>query len=273
MRSQAIEDLLWVLQSPPLIVGANVVEPITVDADAIDAAELTEFLAMRPGHRVGKYFENLVLFWLERIRKVEIVATNIQIQDGTRTLGEIDFLFRDEQGNLNHWEASVKFFLHFPNDNGSHYPGPNASDNFERKITKLLERQLPISEIHYPDVTVRRAFVRGKLFYHSQIEQPSVLPDHMNPAHLRGRWIRQTELEALAQYKNATGHILWKPLWLTAPVTGDGSTIEELIGSLRDHFAKSAYPVLISITQPGNTAAAEIERLFVVPSSWPQTKP
>lgn len=266
MASQAIRDLLWVLKSPSLITGSQVVEPVAIEGDDIDESLLDAFLAERRGHRVGRYFESLVLFWLEHIRQVEIVASAVQIRDEKRTLGEIDFLFRDECGRLNHWETAVKFFLHFPRAEGSHYPGPNASDNFERKMTKLFDRQLKLSERHYPDVEVRRAFVKGMIFYHPAARVPEVWPERLAEEHLQGRWIRESELERLGVYAEAEGQILDKPFWLAPPDPHKGLPIPELSKQLKRHFSESSHPLLLSLNSPQHD---EFESTFVVPDAWP----
>jgi hypothetical protein len=268
MQRQLIGDMLWVLNTPSLVDDPEMAESVLVDAASIDHAQLSAFIANRQSHRVGYYFESLLAFWLQHIRGVEMVDTGGQIKVDKQTVGELDFLFRDEHGRLNHWEATVKFFLHFPNENGSHFPGPNASDNFERKITKLFEKQLRLSETYYPDVQVRRGFVKGIMFYHPSVGEPQSLPERMSPHHLRGKWIRESELDFLNTYEAHAGQILMKPNWLAAP-TENLVPIPELRTQLNTHFANSRYPVMLSITT--NTGDSEIQRMFVAPDSWPQT--
>ena len=75
--SQAVSDLLWVVNTPPLVQGANVAARATLDRDAIDSAHLDEFLAAQlgaDGYRVGRYFERLLHYWFVHGRGVEVVA-------------------------------------------------------------------------------------------------------------------------------------------------------------------------------------------------------
>ena len=256
-----------VLQSPSLVGGAEAIGTVAIDEGSIDSAALEAFIAERPGHRVGRYFETLVHFWLKHVRKVEMVGAGVQIRDGKRTLGEIDFLFRDEEGRLNHCEAAVKFFLHHPSDSGSHFPGPNASDNFELKTDRLFGHQLHISEEHYPEVEVRMAFVRGQIFYKAGIDAPTSLPARMAPDHLRGTWLRESELANLDVYEDAVGRIADKPHWL-APVIGAlRLPMPELTSQLSAHFARSDHPVMVDIMT--SDAGLEIQRLFVTSDLWP----
>jgi len=264
---QATADLLWVLRSPSLVTGDESIGPVEVDESDIDSDALDAFVAERPGHRVGRYFETLVHFWLEYVRKVEVVGVGVQIRDGKDTVGEIDFLFRDEDGRLNHCEAAVKFFLHHPNEEGSHFPGPNATDSFERKADRLFGHQLQISQERYPEVEVRKAFVRGQIFYHAGIPAPDTLPARMAADHLRGVWCRQSELDVLAAYENATGCIVLKPHWLAPVANAPRFAMPELASQLTTHFTQSNNPVMVDIMD----GSIEIERLFVTSDLWPAT--
>lgn len=266
MEPQCVRDLRWVVETPSLIDGDNVVAPSTFNVGDIDPDELHRFLADRAGHRVGRYFENLILFWLTRIRQIDLVAHGHQIQDGTKTVGEIDFLFRDEAGRLNHCEAAVKFFLHHPHDGTSDYPGPNARDNFEKKVAKLFDKQLRVSEEYFPDVEVREAFVRGLIFYHPSIGEPETGPDRLSCSHLRGIWVRSSELQLLQKFDNCRGSILNKPLWLSHPDSSECVSWSVLVDELTEHFAGSDFPVMVSLM---DAPASEVCRAFVVSDSWP----
>lgn len=255
-------------QSRSLIVSEDVADPLLLpDASMpeIDADLLASFLVDRKSHRVGYYFEALLLFWLQHVRGVEIEGAGIQIRDGKRTVGELDLLFRDEAGRLTHWEASVKFFLHHPNTVGSHFPGPNARDSFEAKMTKLFDQQLPLSIEHRPEVTVRQACVKGAVFYHPAVARPVVLPDRMAADHGTGWWIRSSELALLDAGEWDAGAVAQKPHWLGAPPTEDLMVTTELVAHLRAHFAAVGHPVMVWLMK-GVTDS----RLFVVGDMWPE---
>lgn len=259
--AQAVADLLWVVNSPSLV-DDEVTDP-SLSAEAVDSDRLAGFLEDRRSHRVGRYFESLVLFWLQEICEFQIVASGLQVQDGTRTVGEIDFVFRDGAGTLQHWETAVKFFLHCPRQSESDFPGPNASDNFERKMTRLFEKQLRLSESVFPEVTTRRAFVRGRMFYHPDVGEPETLPERLSADHQRGVWIRESELEWFEPYQAASGCVASKPHWLAPPVeASELIAVPELVRHLRQHFEQTRYPALVML--PG-----VVDQMFVVSDSWP----
>ncbi len=271
---QALNDLEWILTSPSLVIDPKAIGRIEFDASTVNdndetLARLSVFCKRQSEHKVGRYFENLIGFWLEHVRRVEMVGQGIQLHDGNRTLGEMDFLFRDETGSLTHLETTVKFFLHFPNAERSHFPGPNATDNFELKTAKLFGSQLAIGVQHYPDIEHGQALMRGMIFYHPSIPAPAELPARMSPEHAKGVWIRESELDFLCQWE--FGSIVSKPFWLS-PFLGPNAPMAELRVALTNHFSESGYPVMLSLkdgTMEDKFKNQSELRMFVVPDSWP----
>ena len=271
MSSQALLDLEWVLTSPSLVsdalaAGTVDFEPATVDVDHLEA-----FLADRSEHRVGRYFEHLIHYWLAHVRKVDVAEVGMQIIDEKRrTIGEIDFLFRDEHGQLTHCEAAVKFFLHHPNDESSHFPGPAARDNFEKKSTRLFDTQLHLSSEHVPDVTTRLGFVRGRIFQQLGRDLPEVLPPRMASDCLGGVWVRESNIDTLDSLGDFGFHFVPKPHWFAPVATAQILTKTEFVESISSHFSGPAYPMMVSLR---DSAGAEAHRCFVVPDVWPAEMP
>lgn len=275
--AQQVRDLTWAINSPSLLTNPPTI--IKVDPDQIDAEHLASFLNQSSCRRVGRYFERLVLYWLKFIRNVEVVAESLQIREENRTIGEIDVLFRDEQDRLTHWEIAVKFYLYFSGESAidSHFIGPNAADTFERKIGKLFGHQLPRSKKHFPDVEIRQAFVKGRIFYHSLDAIPHELPRLLSPDHLHGTWIWATQLDQIGQNDEAFYRILHKPFWLSEDRVLTNQTIdsellslEALIANLTNHFTSDKRPILVSQLKSDDMTSVETDRIFVVPVGWPR---
>ena len=278
-QSRALRDLQWAIESPSLITQPEQESkpPCLPPLNKIDPRELEAFLAPYARFRIGEYFEGLVLYWLEQIRGVNIMAQHQQVFENQQTIGEIDFLFTDEAGVLTHWETAVKFYLYCPEDNatGSHFVGPNVKDTFERKMQRLFAHQLPLSQRHFPDVARREAFVKGCLFYHPDHERPSQLPAHLSPQHAQGVWLHLKELDRLLnQDSNPRFLIREKPDWLSPAFCSstDPALIDfdALHRHLAAHFQKSTRPILISVLTAQDTFYRESERAFIVPDRWPQ---
>ena len=276
-------DLKWVIGSPFLM--------ITADSDQGEQAQCPE-IAMRDfsaegageytekysGHRVGYYFESLIHYWLKHVRKLEILAQGFQIINEGRTLGELDFVFRDEMGRVIHWEVAAKFYLYCEDREvkGSHYIGPNAQDTFELKREKIFDKQLPLSERAFPEVSFRQAFVKGRIFYHPEAKELESLPLGMMPDHLRGIWIRHGELSWLQREERTevAYHLIEKPYWLSPEcfsVSGSSPfPFRKLIEHLAFHFSDSKRPVLISVLVQEGGLWQETDRVFVVADDWPE---
>ncbi len=275
LHSQVRDDLCWTVNSPSLVDGPNVAPPSSIEPSAIDPEHLARFLdGQRQSQRVGVYFEQLVLYWLQHVRGVEVLESGLQLRDGNRTIGEIDFLYRDEMDEIVHAETSVKFFLHAPGAEPSEYPGPNARDNLERKVAKLFDRQLETSRGRIPDVTSRIGLMKGVIFYplsaNGAITEPQQRPERLSANHLRGGWVRMSELTKANWPNGETWRfaVVDKPHWLAPPATASERSLGELQSAMQQRFDRGQGPAMVSV----RSASSEPERLrmFVVPDSWPE---
>ena len=171
---------------------------------------------------------------------------------------------------MTHWETAIKFYLYdlLAQSFSSQFIGPNAADNFEKKTAKMFDKQLPLSKKHFPEVEVRQAFVKGRVFYHPDQPKPTTLPKYLSSDHLTGRWIRAAELEYLNQADPKSNfQIQQKPNWLTAqrPTADELLSSAVLVDQLRSHFDELGHPVLVS----EHSKLDEPKWIFVVPDSWP----
>ncbi len=279
MTTQAARDLIWAINSPSLI--QSTVEyvpsdwPACIESD-FDPAALQTCIDASDQYRVGRYFEDLVHFYLKSVCGFAIVERGLQIQEDGRTVGELDFLYRDNDGVLCHCETAVKFFLHTPdsNDSGSHFIGPNSADNFERKTRRLLDHQLPLSKSRFPEVARREAFVKGRILFHPLAAAPTSLPELLSKDHLKGSWIRESELDLLAAADAEVRYrVARKPHWLAPDLanTSDASlqTAGEIQSLLRIHFSERRTPQLVNVLSIDGEHWHESERIFVVSDQWP----
>lgn len=251
--SQALEDLRWIFESPPLIKGTLVTKDFFPE---VDVGALHRFLDLvQPNRQVGRYFERLVEFWLQEVRGVEMVASGLQIQEDGRTVGELDFVFRVEGGILTHWETAVKFFLHYRGE----FIGPNAADTLERKVGHMMGHQIRLGRKAFPDLGKSGCLFKGCLYYHPGDPGLEDVPADVNPGHLRGTWIRVDELDSLPV--GVGYHVLEKPHWFTTPVSGDAIACSGIRDQLTRHFGASGRPV--------HLMDSEGMRWFVVGEEWP----
>ena len=296
-ENPSVRDLAWVIASATMLQAHEARRPVfsTQDCSAAfakalaklqqleeDPAPLLSYLEQFDGHRVGRYFEALTHYWLQHLAGLEVVANNLQLRDGKQTVGEIDFLFRENK-QLIHWEVAVKYYLQLVPDCEEHeYIGPNAADNLASKTKRLFEEQLPrsteqnlVRELGALDGTgsiKRQAFIKGWLFYRGFPEPPGTCPSSINPDHLKGFWIRHGEDKLPPQTQNGLWTLLKKPYWLAPKLS---ATTDGLINRdqmellLESHFNTKKSPLLVA--QLELCASGYLERLrgFVVAPKWP----
>lgn len=237
------------------------VAPTNLDAASVDVDRLVTYIG-EPPHRVGHYFERLVHFWLAEVQRLDQVEKGLQIRDDTRTIGELDFVFADAMGQICHWEVAVKFYLHDPTRPGSHFPGPDARDDFETKAKRLFEHQLPLSVDHRPDVTMRQALVKGCLFGGWQAGPIGLTPDELAPGCERGTWLRGSQVAAWCEHATPAAIVAaTKPYWFTP---GAQPALDPAEWSSR--VAQLARPSHMAFALDADGAIAE--RIFVVADDW-----
>ena len=298
LQDPAVRDLAWVIGSPGLLAAEYPAYQHQVIDDAWCSAQLQhstgwlttldmapqplhDFIAARPTRRLGHYFESLVQFWLMQMPDTHIIATNLQVKDQQRTLGEYDFLFRDASAALCHWETAVKFYLQqAPLAEARAFIGPGTRDRLDLKLERVFQHQLLLGRTPagqqalpqglQPDKT--RAFIKGYLFYHASSVQH--LPVRgVSTAHLSGWWVRHS-LEQVPQASSASRWLLMPRLRWLAPARVAAETVvmsyAELNRMLSDHFriGKDAL-LLFEMTRTETGEWQEISRGFVVCETWP----
>ena len=155
---------------------------------------------------------------LESSAALQVVEKSLQIRsDIHHTLGELDFLIRSP-AKLIHLEIAVKFYLAVKTPTGWHLPGPDARDNYARKLARLRGHQLVLAQKfqeHLPELSRTETIhpeqlIYGCLFDHIDAEEATA--DFINLGCRRGRWLYLHELEQYAG-KPADIHSIPKPLW------------------------------------------------------------
>ena len=90
---------------------------------------------------MGKYFEQLLLYILDKDPRFEVLLSNHQIIEGKITIGELDFILKDVKTNaIEHWEVCLKYYLQSqPSTDQRLMLGPSAKDDMDRKVRKLMD--------------------------------------------------------------------------------------------------------------------------------------
>ena len=295
LRTPAVRDLAWTLLAPPLQ-GASMPgqrHPLQASCwtrqpqrltdwlvqQDNDAGALHAWLAAKPVRRLGLYYERLWQFALHAAPDVEVIAANLPIRQHGQTLGELDLLLRDDEGE-HHLELAVKLYLGTGGSDAAAWLGPGSHDRLDLKLSHLTQHQLPLSarrearealnELQLGE-TRSAYWLGGYLFY--PWPGDCAPPPGASSEHCRGRWLHQHHWDDFAA---TTPGAHWQPLprlaWLAqARVSADqrwsAEMLQQWLNTLRPE-AQAQLLVRLEDDQAG--AWREVERVFLVNEQWPR---
>lgn len=305
-----VRDLAWILLAPDLIATPWRGRPVRGELGLAEDKLLLRYfdeLEANPqglerrvgstaGGRMGHYHERLWQFLLDTAPGTCLLANNLRIHAGKRTLGELDLLYRRRHDPTPvHLEVAIKFYLGLPEGPGqahdqARWIGPGGADSLATKREHLDRHQLRLTEraearrtiqqyTHPRDigpptsmVIQRQLAMPGVLFYPWQLPLPA--PHEASHGHLRGHWLHWRDYrrlrDGLARHTRAAW--LVKPHWLALPRDEAFLTLSSIEERLAQHFSRPASPVQIALLGPGRRGNS-YRRLFVVDDSWPLQVP
>ncbi|WP_299975153.1 DUF1853 family protein [uncultured Pseudoteredinibacter sp.] len=187
--------------------------------------------------RLGLYAEDLLSAYFSHPESSQIlISRNLQIQNPGfnegRTVGEFDFLTQDRRSKRYlHTEMCCKFYLGLAiteannteekesaTSSWQYWLGPNCNDRLDIKMSRLIERQLTLSE--HPASKQRlmelaitpvdaQYLLRGRLFFPAY--KAMAAPQHSSKDQLKGLWICHSEVEKF--YEDMSK--MWQDWWFT----------------------------------------------------------
>ena len=251
-----------------------------------DASALLAFLAERPTRRLGLYFEYLWHFFLQQDPAVELVAHNLPVQEGGRTLGEFDciYLCRQRQRHV-HLELTVKYFLGHgqvkgatSRDHWSHWLGPNTQDRLDLKIRQLFDRQIALSSQPAAAAQLeklgigpplREVEIKGYLF--QPVTKPLPPPPACNTGQSMASWVSIGALENFLSGLDCTRYCILPRLRGLSRAGPENLShrlcADQLAATLRPESGSPMRPQLVAAL---DEAGWETQRFFVTGSDWPQ---
>ena len=274
-----VRQLAWACLAPPLIADfRNLADKVTAPAfelhedrhqrlRALDAdpTPLHHYMAEHcRSRRLGLVFEALWHFFIKNDPETEMIAHNLPVREGKKTLGEFDILYFCRRRNRAiHLELAVKYFLATPKpavqgEDFSYWLGPNSRDRLDIKWQRMLSHQLalPATAAAKKELAERsinevdqEVAIKGWLFHH---RHGTPVHPSLSPQHPRGVWWPRTEF--LREHSLARWRYLSKPHWLA-----DESGAKDV-----DDTA-----LALSEQRPIMLISTEGERLMLTPDNWP----
>ena len=284
-QQPVIRHLAWLCQAPQLYQGDLSFDPSVWLPEGYlqklqywdqHPAAMPAVLQQPPPRRLGRYFEQLYACLLQDLLGWDMLARNLQIQHERRTLGELDFLVRNPRTDaIEHHEVAVKFYLgHRDTETGAVlWYGPNSRDRLDLKTARLLQHQArlttqPAAQVELQALGVcqmptPRIFMPGYLF--QPLQNVLQVPSQVEPGHGQGRWCYASEASTLI----AEGWVvLHKPHWLAdwhQPLAPEAGILHQTVKQVA-HTGRAGLLARLTGSAEG---WREVERLFMVPDSWP----
>lgn len=177
--------------------------------------------ALNLHQKLGHLYEDALAILLRESPTLDLLKENLQIRRDIHTaVGELDFLLREKStGNLIHLELATKFYLAVDTPDGLTLPGPDARDNYRRKLTRLRNHQLTLPsrfpdyfpETYRSEAIETKQLIYGCLFDHIHANELAN-PEFISPTCRRGRWLHQYELSSYFP-KETQFQLIPKHLW------------------------------------------------------------
>lgn len=225
-------------------------------------------LFIKKNLRLGKLAERFAIYELQSHEEISIIAENIQIQENSITLGELDAII-DYKSQVIHLEIVYKFYLYDASVGISeldHWIGPNRKDSLIQKLDKLKHKQLPILyhdackaylkryELNILDM-IQNVLFKAQLFIPLNLKNETF--EIINNECIKGFYIKQIDLKL---FKDCKFVIPDKIDWFLEVQTASKWLILDEFKRNLDSFLKQQLSPLCWIKYPNG----ETEKCFVV---------
>ena len=301
LKNRYVRDLAWACFSPSLLhtekladdqhnvanCGLSLTSERATWLQKLDEnpGTLIDFLDQKNHTRLGLYFEQLWHFFLQHDPDIELVAHNLPVRDGARTLGEFDCLYFCHQRQRHyHLELAVKYFLAHKG-NASHvstqawqaWLGPNCRDRLDLKVEHMLQRQIRLSEQPAAQALLAplgiesltgEVEIKGWLFANGP--DATLPPRGHNADRPLQRWLPVNKhRDYISEQQFAYLAVLPRLQWLAPALRQDVELLQaaDAQALVTGHFASTVRPLLVAAFGESDL---ELERFFVTNQEWPQ---
>lgn len=212
------------------------------------------------GKRVEHYFKH----YLENYTQFIITNENIQVFEGSKTIGELDYLLKKD-AQVFHIELAYKFYLFDPNNSTEeleNWIGPNKNDSLLKKVNKLANKQFPLLNtpqakevLQLPQSEIEKhqqqACLLGQLFIPENYKGHAF--KDINPKAIRGYYLSYSVFYA-SNHTNQLYFVPKKQNWLVAPNQNTSwFTFEEIDRQLKTNLYQQKSTLLWSKQKNGKT--------------------
>lgn len=226
MPTTTLLRYLGFLRTPPLWVkqqfGLEQFAFPEIDQERLEAPSIPE------GIRLGHQMEFIFRQCIAQSKQYTLLLYNVPIREGKNTLGEVDFILKDNLKNeFLHVELTYKFYIINPemSEPIHRLMGPNKRDMFFTKLDKIREEQLGLlntpqgkalkqaHDLQEAEIHPRVCF-KAQLFIPYGSDRSHIRP--LNTACVSGYWIRFEAFDSAA-FRSDEYYIPYKYEWVIDP--------------------------------------------------------
>lgn len=205
---------------------------------------------------LGKRMESFFEIAIKYSDRYELIASNIQVIEDKRTIGELDFLVFDKKiSKPLHIELVYKLYVYDPelSPEVNRWIGPNRRDSFSEKMDKLNSRQFPLlyspeALSYLEELNLDSAEIEQQLCFKAQLFLPENSTFNrsglINSSCLTGKWF------SFQDFKNSgwQNNLFFSPLkkdWSCNPErNSEWHSYDELLIKIHQLFEKKKAPLV-----------------------------
>lgn len=162
-------------------------------------------IAYEGNPRLGFLYQHLCSKFFENSDHYTIELEELQLNDSNgQTIGAIDLILKNSQTNKReHWEVAIKFYLLHQ---GTWF-GPNAHDQLDKKLDRMLSHQLKMSNskeflVQRPEMNnlSKHLLLQGRLYinpFSSELTPTHCLGYEIDPSQISGYWCYEHQWELI----------------------------------------------------------------------------
>ena len=202
----------WIINTPSLFEAKTPF--VTLQTLEVDPTRTLEYSG---NPRLGFIYQHLCTELLSHCEQYSIELEELQVnRENGQTLGAIDLILQNKELKCyEHWEVAIKFYLLHQ---GTWY-GPNAHDQLDKKLDRMLNHQLKMSTIpeftaQYPQYTnlTEHLLLQGRLYINpfSPEEIPNNCLGHkLESSQISGYWCYQSQWELIGEPLYELDKLYW----------------------------------------------------------------
>lgn len=192
----------WIINTPALFQ----LQPPFEDFSKLSIPPLADDKHYCGNPRLGFLYQYLCTHALQQSQHYDLSLEEVQINAPSgQTLGAIDLILETPHQEYEHWEIAIKFYLLHQ---GTWF-GPNAHDQLDKKLSRMLNHQLKMSQSdpfiqQYPQYENRseHLLMQGRLYVNPFDHEP--IPGHclgytLNTSQISGFWCYQHQWDRIGQ--------------------------------------------------------------------------